>query len=79
MANHQNSQLSAQAKKSESLLCLRMVWIYYQTRVLIYKDRFGFLERDSMLSLVCPVFLRIPIKSEFDHGQTSVTSTELQR
>lgn len=44
-----------------------MAWINDQERVLIYKNRFGFLERDSMLSLVCSVFLRIPIESKICH------------
>ena len=62
VTNHQNSQTNAKAEHDKAVFFLRMIRIKKRHRIFIKKNCLGFLKRNTVLTLVLYVLMRIPFE-----------------
>ena len=67
MADDQDPEAATSSKKDKAFLLFGMFWIRNQLSLIIIKYGLGFFERNSMLSLVGSILLRIPNKTNIAH------------
>lgn len=63
----QDAKDAAEPEQEEPVLCLRMVRVLQQQRVLVSEDRFSLGEGDTMLAAVGGRLARIPLEPKLTH------------
>lgn len=73
MGNGENAWSPAEPNQHEAILLVRGIWIAEEERILIEEDDLRICERDSVLSLVRCLFLRIRVEPKSRHAYIVTT------
>jgi hypothetical protein len=73
VANNQKPELFAESQNDKPIFVFSVIWVVDQLGVLVTKNRFGFLEANTMLPDIGRGLLVIPLKMKFAHKASVVT------